>query len=101
THLIPLDGIDVRLVDRYPEAAEITQGLHHIGHIARKEGHILSPGETAALREPERLGKMMQGDDRDHTTMTQVCEHGPVTLKGGIIPLTFDRFYAAPFQAQT
>src|SRR5579875_906597 len=93
-------SVDVRFVDGEPEVAQVLQRLYDIGGVADEIKNVALVGKTAAVGKPQRVSEVMQGDEWFHMAAAQICEHLPVTVDGGAIPLPLPRLNAAPFDAQ-
>ncbi len=66
-----------------------------------KSGTTARVSQAAHFAQPERVGKMMQGDHGGHIAVAQAAQHGAVAFQGILVPTIRGGLDAAPFHRQT
>src|SRR4029077_5193368 len=89
-------GIDVGLVERDPELAQVPERLHHAAREALEKGRGLGMKKRAFLFEPARVGEVMQAYHGTNPALHQPLQQLAVTLERCEVPLAFLRLDAAP-----
>ena len=82
---VPLHDVDRRLVDRQPVAHLRRQTAADALHIAGEQTGRVPAQPAAALREPRRIGEMVQRHDRLQPALPQRPDHAPVVLQRGVV----------------
>jgi len=99
-HRVAVVGVDVGLVDGHPQRHQVPQCLDAAAGVPAEGLDDLVVLPAADVRQPHRVGEVVQGDHRGHATVPERAHHLAVVVQRGRVELAAPGLDPAPLQRQ-